>query len=160
LPQARQAKAKFKPGLCADLNRPQPAIEVLTMKDELIRLLLVEEDPTLADITSFRLELLGYAVNTVHTGEQALESALKEPPDLIILDLYLPGLDGVALIQQLRSEVETANVPVLVFSVDSDPDQVQRAYQTGASDYLVTPYDPAVLEQKLIRLIENVVSAT
>ena len=125
------------------------------MRDELLQLMLVEDDPTLADITSFRLELLGYGVATVHSGEEALNKVSEDVPDLIILDMALPGMGGTELINQLKSDVRSSEIPVLAFSSDADPDAVETAHQAGAKDYLVTPYDPAVLEQKLIRLLET-----
>jgi len=123
------------------------------MRRDRYKLFLVEEDELLADVTSFRLELLGYDVRCAHDADSALRSMADDPPDLCIIDLELPGADGAELITRLRSQDATAAAPVLAFSVDANLDLVERAYAAGAADYLVTPYDPAVLQAKIEHLL-------
>jgi len=123
------------------------------MPQEAAQILLVEEDRTLADITAFRLELLGYMVRCAHSAEEALDALDHELPDVIILDLYLPGMDGLELTNRLSNDHRTCGIPVMAFSSDSDLGKVQRAYAAGVKDYLLTPYDPAVLERKLEKLL-------
>jgi CheY-like chemotaxis protein len=127
------------------------------MNRESPKILVVEEDELLAEITAFRLELLGYGVDRAQTGEAALERITDAAPDLIILDLYLPGMDGLELMNRLKSDPKTAEIPVLVFSTAGDLDVVGNAHAAGADDYLVTPYDPAVLQDKIARLLETAV---
>jgi CheY-like chemotaxis protein len=129
------------------------------MRNDAPHILLVEEDETLADITSFRLELLGYRVTQTRSGEAALQSAHAAAPDLMIVDLYLPGIDGIELINRLRSDNATAAIPVMVFSVDSDLGVVANAFSAGADDYLMTPYDPAVLQEKIAKLLARAAAA-
>ena len=117
--------------------------------------MLIEEDEVLADITSFRLELLGFEVDVRRSAEDALNLVHESLPDVIILDVYLPGLDGVEFINRLKMDESTSVIPTLVFSVDSDLDVVTRAYAAGADDYLVVPYDPAVLQVKLAKLLQH-----
>ena len=121
-------------------------------------LLIVEEEATLADVTAFRLELLGFSVQVARSGEEALSLLRKQKPDLMIIDLKLPGAGGVALIEQLASENETAAIPILALSFDAELEQVQRAFTAGATDYLVAPYNPAVLEEKVEKLLAEAVS--
>ena len=123
------------------------------MHDERPQLLLVEEDEVLADVTAFRLELLGYGVQWVNSGKAAKEQIAKSCPHLILLDTYLPDIDGIDFINQLSSDPETSMVPILVFSTDANLNSVQRAVAAGAKDYLVTPYDPSVLEEKIETLL-------
>ena len=129
------------------------------MNQENQTILLVEEDEILADITSFRLELLGYRVRHEASAETALEYIQKSPPGLIILDLYLPGLDGVELINRLKADDLTAKIPLMIFSVDSDLTVVERAFAAGADDYVVIPYDPTVLQEKVAQLLEKSLGA-
>ena len=117
------------------------------------QLMLVVEDETLADITAFRLELLGYGVRQVHTADEARSILQVQAPDLIILDLALSGTDGFELTNQIRNDPQTTGIPVLAFSSSADLEDVQRAYAAGVSDFLVTPYDPMVLEHKLEKLL-------
>ena len=119
------------------------------MSDGVKQILLVEPESVLAEITSFRLELLGYGVITVSSAEDALKQMAKSEPDLIITDLVLPGLDGIGLIERLSSEEETSDLPVVVLSTDPDLDRVQAAFKVGASDFLVVPFHLESLEEKV-----------
>jgi CheY-like chemotaxis protein len=124
----------------------------ISMDEQRTRILLVEEDPTLLELTSFRLELLGYEVVEMESAEDALAWLKNELPDLLIVNQFLPGLDGVELVDRLSNDIRTADVPMMLLSAIADLDSVQRAFNAGADEYLVTPYDPAVLEEKVERL--------
>jgi CheY-like chemotaxis protein len=117
-------------------------------------ILLIEDDATLAEITAFRLELLRYRVKTAHTADEALAWLEQELPDVILLDTALAGADGLELVNQLSNAPRTSQIPIMVFSTDADLDKVQRAYTSGAKDFLLVPYDPLVLENKLEKLLE------
>ncbi len=116
-------------------------------------LLIVEEEATLAEVTAFRLELLGFSVQVARNGEEALPLLKQRKPDLMIIDLKLPGAGGIAFIEQLASETETAAIPVIALSFDAELEQVQRAFTAGASDFVVAPYNPTVLEEKVEKLL-------
>ena len=120
-------------------------------------LIIVEEDELLLELSAFRLELLGYRVTRLSTGEDLIrELANREnKPDLVILDTTLPDMDGIELVHRLKSDSRTANVPVLLLSIDADLDIVQRAVIAGATDYLVIPFDPTILEQKVESVLEK-----
>lgn len=115
--------------------------------------LLLEEEPVLADITAFRLELLGYRVTCVHSGESLLQQLIDHTPDLMIIDTYVPDMSSMELINRVTSDSRYGHIPILVFSVEADLEAVQKAFAAGAKDYLVTPYDPAVLEHKVETLL-------
>jgi len=119
------------------------------------KILLVEEDALLAEVTAFRLELLGYEVTCVDSGNAALDHVLEQPPEAMILDLALPDMPGLEVINQLKNDNRTNAVPVLAFSTDADLEAVQRAFAAGVQDYLVTPYDPIVLQSKLEKLLQT-----
>ena len=114
-------------------------------------ILLIEPEPVLAEVTAFRLELLGYYVVSVQSAEEALTKFDTAKPDVVITDLILPGLDGMGLIQRLSSDEETSNVPIIVLAVDADLDRVQSIYDVGARDFIVVPYHPEVLEEKVAK---------
>ena len=124
------------------------------------QLLLIEEDPTLRDVTAFRLELVGYRVESVASAEEALSRLYDDPPAVIIVGHSLPGMDGADLIDRISNDVRSSEIPVMFLSPNSDLDDVQRAYNAGADEYLVTPYDPLVLEQKINRLAEASAAST
>jgi CheY-like chemotaxis protein len=123
------------------------------MHERTPQILLVEEEPTLLGITSFRLELLGYDVVTHQSAERALEWLREQLPTLIIVDHVLPGMDGIEFINRLSNDTRTSDVPIVFLSTNADLEDVQRAYNAGADEYLVIPYDPLVLEAKVERLL-------
>ena len=123
------------------------------MANEALRILLLEDDELLADITSFRLELLGFDVAIKGSPEDAFDWLKEERPDVIILDLALGGSEGLELLNQFSNDQQYGSIPVLVFSSSADLDSVQKAFAAGANEFLVTPYDPANLESKLEKLM-------
>lgn len=122
------------------------------MSERSPQILFVEEDPILLEITAFRLELLGYVVVTQQSAERALEWLHDQLPTLIIVDHMLPGMDGIEFINRLSNDTRTSDIPIMFLSTNGDLEDVQRAYNAGADEYLVIPYDPMVLESKVERL--------
>jgi DNA-binding response OmpR family regulator len=127
------------------------------MTDDLPPILLVEEDRTLLEITAFRLELLGYKVVRQESAEKSLEWLGDNLPSLIVVDQFLPGMDGTELINRLSNDLRTSEIPIMLLSTNADLEDVQKAYNAGADEYLVVPYDPIVLEAKVERLTSSVV---
>jgi CheY-like chemotaxis protein len=125
------------------------------MLHDMPHVLLLEEEPVLAEVTAFRLELLGYRVTCVHTGEDLLKQLIDQTPDLMIVDTFVPDMQAGELINRVTSDKRYGHIPVLVFSVDADLEAVQKAFAAGAKDYLVTPYDPAILEHKVETLLSH-----
>ena len=117
--------------------------------------LLVEPEPVVSEVTAFRLELLGYRVICVDSAEAALAQISKSLPDLIITDLVLPGLDGMGFIERLMTAKETSQLRILVLSLDADLSRVQAAYNAGAKDFIVVPFHPEVLEEKVGKMLAN-----
>jgi CheY-like chemotaxis protein len=122
------------------------------MSRQTTQILLVAEEPLLLEITAFRLELLGYEVIAQQSAERALEWLKDKLPTLIVVDQMLPGMDGIEFVNRLSNDLRTSEVPVVFLSTNADLDDVQRAYNAGADEYLVIPYDPVVLESKVERL--------
>ncbi|TWU56823.1 Transcriptional regulatory protein YycF [Rubripirellula tenax] len=116
-----------------------------------VKLLLVLSEPVLADLTSFRLELLGYQVETVASGNEASASISKSAPALIIVDTMLADGDGLEWVARTRADQSTSEIPVLIFSIDTSLETVERAFHAGAQDYLISPFDPMVMEEKVER---------
>ena len=112
------------------------------MTTDAVQLMLVEDDETLAEITAFRLELLGYGVLQVRTADEVRSLLKEQTPDLIILDLALGGTDGFELTNQIRNDPKTTGIPILAFSSSADFEDVQRAYAAGVRVFLFTPYAP------------------
>jgi CheY-like chemotaxis protein len=123
------------------------------MRRETAQILLIEEDPLLIEITAFRLELLGYDLVKAESAEKALEWLQDNSPSLVIVDQFLPGMDGIEFLNRISNDVQTSEIPVIYLSVNADLEEVQKAYNAGADEYLVIPYDPTVLEAKVEHLV-------
>jgi two-component system OmpR family response regulator/two-component system response regulator QseB len=111
-----------------------------------MRILLVEDDPSLADGIATALQREGYAVDPASTGAQALRLARGTAPDLVVLDLGLPDIDGVALLKQLRTFLKA---PVLILTARDAIDEKIRGLDAGADDYLTKPFNQAELFARL-----------
>jgi CheY-like chemotaxis protein len=116
------------------------------------QVLLIEEEPALLDITSFRLELLGYDVHLATSADGTITWLSQNLPDLVAVG-YLSDMDPVEFLNRLSDDPRTSQLPLLFLSANSDLDEVQRAYNAGADEYLLTPYDPLVLERKVQGLL-------
>ena len=109
-------------------------------------ILLVDDEQKVLDLITFRLQLLGYRVITAKSGEEGLSLAEAQHPDLIILDVTMPGL----------KESETLRtIPILMLTARSEVEDVNKAVAAGADDYVVKPYDPANLEMKIRRQLSS-----
>ena len=106
-------------------------------QDDDIRVLFVEDDPTVAQMYKLKLELDGYHVELAPDGEAGLEMARSKPPDIIFLDIRLPKLDGLAVLEQLRKDERTKHVPVVILSNYSERELVDKGLKLGALEYLI-----------------------
>ena len=118
------------------------------------RLLLVESEPVLAELASYRLELLGYRIDKCGSGAEALLEIERERPRIVIVNTKLIDGDGLEWLARLRTEHSAADLPALVFSLDPSLETVERAFHAGTQDYLITPFDPTVLEDKIHKLLQ------
>ena len=119
------------------------------------RLLLVQSEPVLAELTHFRLELLGYQIELVASGGEATAAIEAAPYDLVIVDTALPDGDGIEWIAQTRSAQPADQLPIIIFSLDPSLETVERAFHAGANDYLITPFDPTVMEEKIESILSG-----
>lgn len=119
------------------------------------RILVVDDEMDLAEMVRFRLEANGYEILLAHDGQQALEVARKEKPDLIILDLMLPKMDGYKVCGLLKMDSRYANIPVIIFTAKAQVDDLKLGEEVGANAYLTKPFEPAVLLGKIKELLEK-----
>jgi len=105
--------------------------------EEEVRVLFVEDDPSVAQMYKLKLELDGYQVEVAADGELAVELATANPPDIIFLDIRLPKLDGLAVLEALRQDERTKAVPVVILSNYSERELVERGLRLGALEYLI-----------------------
>ena len=116
-------------------------------------ILIVDDDPRITDLLRRVLAFEGYSVAIAASGPEALNRVLERPPDLIILDLMLPGLNGLEVAQRLRTAGD--NVPILMLTArDTVADRV-KGLETGADDYLVKPFAPEELVARVKALLRR-----
>jgi DNA-binding response OmpR family regulator len=111
--------------------------QLTNSRDDDVRVLFVEDDPSVAQMYKLKLELDGYQVTVAADGETALRLATDAPPDMIFLDIRLPKLDGLTVLERLRSHDRTRHVPVVILSNYSERELVERGLKLGALEYLV-----------------------
>jgi CheY-like chemotaxis protein len=111
--------------------------------------LLVEDEDQLRRVMKDLLEREGYKVAEARDGAQALDEVDRSAPDLIMLDLNLPGLDGYGVLQRLRSRPSTSQIPVIVLTAKGDEDNEVRVFQAGADDFLTKPFRARALSARL-----------
>lgn len=107
-----------------------------------MKVLIIEDDLALADVLAFTLRRAGFETMLAHDGLEGLERWQAESPDLIVLDLNLPKMDGMAVCQRIRADGGT---PIVILSVRSDDDDVVMGLKLGADDYVVKPFSPRQL---------------
>lgn len=117
--------------------------------NESIRLLLVEDEEDLRDLLTYRLEKAGYQVKAVESGEDGLNAAQADPPHLVLLDLMLPGIDGLAVCRTLKEDPRTADVPIIMVTARGEEADVVRGLDMGADDYVVKPFSPRIVLARL-----------
>jgi DNA-binding response OmpR family regulator len=122
-----------------------------------MRILVVEDDPTLADFVAKGLGESGFAIEIARTGPEGLDAAVARPPDLAVVDVMLPGLDGIAVIDAVRRRGLT--FPVLILSAKRSVDDRVRGLQAGGDDYLTKPFAFAELVARVQALLRRTSSA-
>jgi len=116
----------------------------------------IEDDPEMIDLVTLILNRRGFVVKGAHGGKQGLEMVLAENPDLVLLDLMMPDLDGWDLYQRFKSNEHTKNIPIIIITAKSQPiDRVLGLYIAKVDDYISKPFHP----QELMDSIEKVLSS-
>jgi CheY-like chemotaxis protein len=116
-------------------------------------ILIVEDDPETRLFYCSALETDGFHTEQAHNGHQALEKAFKTPPDLILTDIAVPGLDGIELCRRLRADERTQNIPLLAITGYGDRDYSHRVRLAGADRVLTKPCDAEHLVREARRLL-------
>jgi len=109
------------------------------------KILIVDDEKDILELISFNLAKEGYLVETAESGEAALRAARDSSPNLLILDLMLPGLDGLEVCRQLKENEATRRLPVLMLTAKGEDSDVITGLELGADDYITKPFSPKVL---------------
>jgi DNA-binding response OmpR family regulator len=112
-------------------------------------ILVADDDDTVRDLVSFKLSAAGFRVITTDNGSTALDLVHREHPDMVILDVAMPGLDGLSVCYELHSSAATADIPVLMLSGRGRKVDVDLGRTVGADDYLIKPFSPSELIRRV-----------
>ena len=109
------------------------------------RILIVEDEQDIADLIGFNLQRAGFEVLKAHDGIEGTETALRERPDLIVLDLMLPGRDGYGVFRELKRDPRSVGIPVIMLTARAQTEDRIQGLEAGADDYLTKPFSPKEL---------------
>jgi len=124
------------------------------------RILVIDDEDDILDLMGYNLSREGYRVNTARTGEEAFKRIREESPDLIILDLMLPGIDGFDVCKQLKSNPRTASIPIVMLTAKTaEADQI-AGLELGSDDYVSKPFSPSVLLARIKAVLRRTKSET
>ncbi len=112
-------------------------------------ILVIEDEKDISDLIRYNLEQAGYNTMCAYTGEDGLAMASSKLPDLILLDLMLPGLDGLEVCRALKADPRTRSVPVVMLTARGEEVDIVTGLEMGAEDYIVKPFSPRVLVARL-----------
>ncbi len=118
------------------------------------KILVIEDDPTSLRLIEYALKQRGYQVLTTQNGLEGIITAQKESPDLIMLDIMLPGIDGFEVCRRLHGSAQTAKTPILIISAKTQREDINAGFRAGADDYLLKPASPT----EIINRVESLIS--
>jgi DNA-binding response OmpR family regulator len=113
------------------------------------RVLVADDDRDIRELVTFKLGHAGFTVEAVEDGVSALDRARDTRPDLVLLDVMIPGLSGLDVARQLRADSETARLPVILLTARTQESDVESGFAVGADDYVVKPFSPRELVSRV-----------
>ena len=118
--------------------------------DTLQRILYVEDEPDIQAVARMALEAVGgFTLQVCSSGEEALQTAVEFEPDLLLLDVMMPGMDGPTTLQELRNLPELANIPAVFMTAKVQPQEIEQVKSYGALDVIPKPFDPMTLSDQI-----------
>jgi len=117
--------------------------------------IIVEDHPDLMEILSLQLEALGFSVISANNGLEGVEKAVTEKPDLILMDIMMPGMDGREATRRIRSNPETKDIPILAATVLFEESDLRSCIEAGCNDYIVKPFSHQELREKIMDFIPS-----
>lgn len=118
------------------------------------KILIIDDEEDLVNITAIRLKRWGYLPVKAYSAKEALKILKTNPPDLIMLDLMMPDMNGYELCKKIRSREKTKNIPVIIFTASSELDKKNILDKTRADILVLKPLDPEELKDKLLKLLK------
>ena len=119
------------------------------------KILIVEDEESLLKLESILLTTKGYLVQGATTGLAALEAVASEPPDLILLDIMLPELDGFEVCDRVKKNRETKHIPIILLTAKKTPEDIARGKEVGADEYITKPFKSAMVMSTIEELLKR-----
>lgn len=119
------------------------------------KILIIEDEEDIIELLSYNLSKEGFHVTGMISGEAGIDAARKSPPDLILLDLMLPGLDGLQICKALKSDIATKEIPVIMVTAKGEETDIVAGLEMGADDYISKPFSPKVLVARVKSVIRR-----
>jgi diguanylate cyclase (GGDEF)-like protein len=123
------------------------------------RVLVADDDPDILTVVKVNLDLDGFEVDTAIDGEDALQKATSNPPDVIVLDIMMPRMDGLTALHRLRSQAATASIPIILLTARGLPEDRVRGLELGADDYITKPFDITELAARVRAVLRRTQAA-
>ena len=117
------------------------------------KVLVVEDHPDLLDILTLKMEAMGFAVISANNGKQGVAKAIEEKPNLILMDILMPGMDGREATRIIRSKKKTKNIPILATTCLFRESDLNECIEAGCNDYIVKPFAPSELASRIEQLL-------
>lgn len=118
------------------------------------KILVIDDEPEIILAIQIRLKQANYEVVSAYDGKDGIEKAAKEKPDLILLDILMPEMNGFQTLQKLKEDTQTMSIPVIMLTAKSQLDDVTKATNLGAEDYIVKPFDHIAMLKKIKELLK------
>jgi len=119
------------------------------------KILMIDDEKDLVDTLSFRLQAHGFDVISASDGPRGIEKAKADKPDLIILDLMMPGMDGYEVVKRLKADNATTNVPIIILTAAVSPELTQKVCNIHAADCITKPFEPRDLLEKVKKALSK-----
>jgi DNA-binding response OmpR family regulator len=117
------------------------------------KILIAEDERDIRDLVSFTLQFAGYQVIAAADGQEAVELAIREQPDMILMDVRMPRLSGYEACKRIKAEPSLVDVPVVFLSAKGQDSEIRLGLEAGAQEYVVKPFAPAELVEKVKSLL-------
>ena len=120
-----------------------------------LTVLVIDDDPVILELLRVNFEIEGFDVLTAHDGDEGLELAQSQKPDVVISDIMMPRRDGLQLLSDLKGDPRTEGLPVILLSAKAQKSEVQHGLDLGADDYITKPFDPIKLIERLNAVVDK-----
>jgi DNA-binding response OmpR family regulator len=127
----------------------------MTVEKNKIRILIAEDERDIRDLINFTLGFAGYEVITTSNGEEAYQAALREIPDLILLDVRMPRMTGYEVCKLLKEQASTQDIPIIFLSAKGQESEVKTGLEVGAEEYILKPFSPDQLVERIKAILQS-----